>query len=148
MFSRSSRKSADDAEAQEKPAVPSILSKNLRITGNLETEGDIQLEGIVDGDVRSQLLTIGADAVVNGSVTADTVRVDGTVNGQISGRIVQLGKSAKVNGDIVHESLSVEAGAFVHGMCRNVEQERQRPDLFSGKPSLVVSDEDENAVNL
>ena len=148
MFSRSSSRGAGDPETQERPAVPSILSRNLHITGNLETEGDIQLEGVVDGDVRSQLLTIGTDAVVNGSVTADTVRIDGTVNGQISGRIVQLGKSAKVNGDIVHESLSVEAGAFVHGMCRNVEQERQRPDLFSGKPSLVVSDEDESAVNL
>lgn len=148
MFSRSSRKGAAAPEAQETPAVPSILSMNLRVTGNLETDGDIQLEGIVDGDVRSQLLTIGAEAVVNGSVTGDTVRVDGTVNGQISGRIVQLGKTAKVNGDIVHESLSVEAGAFVHGMCRNVEQDRQRPDLFSGKPSLVVSDEEDNAVNL
>lgn len=149
MFSKSKRGSADNnVETHEKPAAPSILSKNLHITGNLETEGDIQLEGVVDGDVRSELLTIGLEAVVNGSVAGDTIRVDGTVNGQITGRVVQLGKSAKVNGDIVHESLSVEAGAFVHGMCRNVEQDRQRPDLFSGRPSLVVTDGEDSAVNL
>ena len=149
MFSKTKRDgSGGDPATQEKPAPPSILSRNLRIVGNLETDGDIQLEGVVDGDVKSALLTIGEDAVVNGSVEADTIRVDGTVNGQISGRSVQLGKSAKVNGDIVHESLSVEAGAFVHGMCRNVERERQRPDLFSSKPSLVVSGDEESAVNL
>ncbi len=146
MFSKSKRGNAD--KDQEEPAAPSILSKNLHITGNLETEGDIQVEGVVDGDVRSELLTIGLEAVVNGSVSGDTIRVEGTVNGQITGRIVQLGKSAKVTGDIVHESLAVEAGAFVHGMCRNVEQDRQRPDLFSGRPSLVVTDDDDSAVSL
>jgi cytoskeletal protein CcmA (bactofilin family) len=149
MFSKNkNRNSGKSLEAQEKPAAPSILSKNLHITGNLETDGDIQVEGVIDGDVRSKFLTIGTQAVVNGSVVADTISVEGTVNGQITGRIVQLGKSSKVNGDIVHESLSVDAGAFVHGMCRNVEHDRQRPDLFSGRPSLVITSDDDSAVNL
>lgn len=148
MFSKNKRATA--ANDAEKPAPPSILSKNIRVTGNIETDGDIQLEGVVDGDVKTHLLTVGKEAVVNGSISGDTIRVDGTVNGQITGRSVQLGKSAKVNGDIIHETLSIEAGAFVHGMCRNVEQDRQRPDLFSSRPSLVVTDEDDNdnAVNL
>lgn len=150
MFSKNKRStSGSELETHEKPAAPSILSRNLHITGNLETDGDIHIEGVVDGDVTSHLLTVGHDAVVNGAISGDTVRVDGTVNGQITARNVKLGKSSKVNGDIVHESLSVEAGAFVHGMCRNIEHEQQRPDLFSGKPSLVVTDgEDESAVNL
>lgn len=149
MFSKNKREgSGSDPETQEMPAPPSILSNDLRITGNLETGGDIQIEGVVDGDVKSLLLTIGEGAVINGAVEADTIRVDGTVNGQITGRSVQLGKSARVNGDIVHESLSVEAGAFVHGMCRNVERERQRPDLFTSKPSLVIAGDDDSAVNL
>jgi cytoskeletal protein CcmA (bactofilin family) len=149
MFSKNKRKlAANDLKKQEKPAAPSILSKNIRITGNIETDGDIQLEGVVDGDIKTHLLTIGLEAVVNGSITGDTIRVDGTVSGQITGRSVQLGKTAKVNGDIIHESLSIEAGAFVHGMCRNVEQDRQRPDLFSTRPSLVVAADEDSAVNL
>ncbi len=119
MFSKSKRENAgSNLEIKEKNYPPSILSKNLHITGNLETEGDIQIEGVIDGDVKSQLVTVGAAAVVNGAITGDTVRVDGTVNGQINARSVQLGKSAKVTGDIVHESLAVEAGAFVHGKNR------------------------------
>ena len=59
----------------------------------------------------------------------DYFLVNGTLNGQITARSVQLGKTTKVNGDILHESLSIEASAFVHGMCRNVEQDRLRPDL-------------------
>ena len=145
MFSKNKREMA--ANDAEKPAPPSILSKNIRITGYIETDGDIQLEGVIYGDVITHLLTIGTDAVVNGSIPDDTGR--GTVNGQITGCKVELGKSAKVNGDIIHATLSIEAGAFVYGMCRNVEQDRQRPDLFSNRPSLVVTtDEEESAVNL
>ncbi len=149
MFSRNKKNRAGgDLETQEQQVAPSILSRNLHITGNLVTEGDIQVDGTVDGDIKSVLITVGVEAVVNGAVVGDTVRVDGTVNGQINGRVVQLGKSAKVSGDIIHESLAVEAGAFVHGMCRNIEQDRQRPDLFSGRPSLVVASDDDSAVNL
>lgn len=149
MFSKNKRTSAaNDLEKQEKPVPPSIFSKNIRVTGNIETDGDIQIEGVVDGDVTSGKITVGEEAIVNGSINSDTIRVDGTVNGQITGRSVQLGKTAKVNGDIIHESLAIDAGAFVHGMCRNVEQERQRPDLFSARPSLVVSSDEDNAVNL
>lgn len=149
MFSKIKGSSAaNELETKEKPAAPSILSKNIQITGNIDTDGDIQLEGTVDGDVNTHFLTIGEEAVINGSITGDTVRVDGTVNGQITARAVQLGKTARVNGDIVHETLSVEDGAFVCGMCRNVEQDRQRPDLFTTRPSLVVASEEDSAVNL
>ena len=138
--------SKNKAKNSEKPAVPSILSKNLHVTGNLETDGDIQIEGTVDGDVKTGLLTIGPDAIVNGSISCDTVRVDGTVNGQIRGRLVELVKSAKVTGDIIHEILAVEAGAFLHGMCKCVEPEMQRTKSVADGPILVVADDENNVV--
>ncbi len=147
MFSKNKAKAeAKTAKNKETPAAPSILSKNLRISGNLETDGDIQIEGIVDGDVKTMKLTIAPAAIVNGAISGDTIRVDGTVNGEITGRVVELGKSAKVTGDIVHEILSIAAGAFVHGMCKHVESEKHRRDSTLSRPSLVVNDgDDENA---
>ena len=75
-------------------------------------DGDIQIDGIVDGDVESNLLTIGDSATVNGSVEGEIIRVAGTVNGEITGRIVELTKSARITGDINHHSLAIEAGAL------------------------------------
>lgn len=97
---------------------PSIISANLRIVGNLETEGEIQVDGIVDGDVTVKALTVGANATVNGEIKADAVVVRGTVNGRIKARTVELATSAKVTGDIWHESLTVEAGAYLEGHCK------------------------------
>src|SRR3546814_6313312 len=44
--------------------VPSIISADLRITGNLKSDGDIQVDGHVEGDIDSATLTVGEGAHV------------------------------------------------------------------------------------
>lgn len=133
MFSRNKPKSG----AAEIAAPPSIVSSDLHITGNLRSKGDIQIDGIVDGDIKSKKLTIGLGATVNGAINCESVRIAGDVNGEIHAGTVELIKSAKVIGDIHHETLSIEAGALVDGMCRHVNK---MPDVSLVRPSLVVSD--------
>ena len=107
----------------------------------MKTDGDVQIDGVVDGDVESDLLTIGDSAVVNGCVVGEIIRVAGTVNGEITGRVVELTRTARVAGDINHHSLAIEAGAFVQGLCRRIEpkQIESRPVLEVTKPNLVVA---------
>jgi len=100
---------------------PSIISANLRVIGDLNSDGDIQVDGFVEGDVHSHSITVGEHAVVSGAINADVIKVAGTVKGQIHGKVVELANSAKVTGDIVHESLAIEAGAFIQGLCRHVD---------------------------
>ncbi len=126
MFSKAEKQKPFAKAERPKPAppaiksdgTPSIISANLHIVGNLKTEGEIQIDGLVDGDISGQKLTVGADATVNGEIVADEVLVRGAVNGRIRARSVQLAKSAKVMGDILHEILAVEAGAHLEGNCR------------------------------
>ncbi|MGE4220820.1 MAG: polymer-forming cytoskeletal protein, partial [Alphaproteobacteria bacterium] len=92
--------------------------------GNLATEGDIQCDGSVDGDILSRSLTVGEQAVINGSIAGEIVRVAGVVNGEINARIVELTRTARVTGDIIHATLSIEAGAFIDGLCRHVDPKK------------------------
>ncbi|HSR72923.1 MAG TPA: polymer-forming cytoskeletal protein [Kiloniellales bacterium] len=105
------------AEANRK-AVPSILSPDLKIVGNLMSEGDLQVDGTVEGDIKARLLTIGATAQVTGALEAETVRVSGSVTGRIDAKSVVLERNARVEGDIVHESLTMEAGADFEGQVK------------------------------
>ena len=130
---------------------PSIVSANLRVTGDLESEGDIQIDGAVEGDVRSNSVTVGEHAVVSGAIVAGHVHVAGTVKGQINGKTVELTRTAKVTGDIVHESLAIEAGAFIQGLCRHADSATQLPKTSeagandSAKPNLVVENSEASA---
>ncbi|MDP6346699.1 MAG: polymer-forming cytoskeletal protein [Alphaproteobacteria bacterium] len=99
-------------------AAPSLISTDLSITGNLQTPGEVQLDGTVDGDVGCGKLMIGEKAMVSGEITADEVVVRGRVTGRIKARTVQLTKSAKVIGDIWHDTLAIEAGAYLEGHCK------------------------------
>ena len=119
MFSKSNDKSmtVNPMNKTTRPAnsAPSIIGSDVTIKGDITTLGEIQLDGTVEGDVRSSSLTIGEMGAVQGVVTAEEVIVKGTVNGQINGRNIRLEKTAKVKGDLFHETLSVEAGAFIEG---------------------------------
>lgn len=120
MFSKSNDKSMTAKTMNNKltrPAnsAPSIIGSDVTIMGDITTLGEIQLDGSVEGDIRSSSLTIGEKGSVKGSIMAEDIIVKGSVTGQIKGRSIRLEKTAKVRGDLSHETLSVEAGAFIEG---------------------------------
>lgn len=97
-----------------KPAA-SVLSSDLTITGNLKTTGDIVVEGMVDGDIRAHLLTVGDSATIRGEIVADDIVINGRVIGRVRGLKVRLTSSARVEGDIIHKTIAIESGAHFEG---------------------------------
>jgi cytoskeletal protein CcmA (bactofilin family) len=98
---------------------PSILSGDIVIIGTVTAEGEIQLDGQIEGDVRAGALIVGEKASVKGEVVAESVTIRGRVLGSVRGRQVQLASTARIEGDIIHSALSVESGAFFEGHCRH-----------------------------
>jgi len=99
-------------------AGPSIISSALSVVGRLESAGDIQIDGKVEGDIRGQGVRIGTTAVVKGTVTGELVELAGTLEGKIEARSAVLTKTARMTGDIIHQSLQVEEGSFFNGSSR------------------------------
>ena len=121
MFSKASDPSPSAAPAgasqgnKRGAGVPSIISADLKIVGDLTSSGDIQIDGTVQGNVTSRSLTIGDGAEVHGAVVAELVHVYGAVTGTVSANSVVLATSAKIDGDIAQQTLSMEAGASLAG---------------------------------
>ncbi len=114
-------------------AAPSIFSTDLVVEGTLSSDGDIQIDGRIDGNIRSGSLTVGDKAVVNGEIVANDVTVRGRVLGSIRARKVQLSSTAHVEGDILHNALAVESGAFFDGNCRHAEDPLTAEPAKSGQ---------------
>lgn len=152
MFSRSSKSSSSNVESRPvvKSTTPSIISADLRIVGDLSSDGEIQVDGAIDGDIRTKSLLIGETAHIKGEIVADSVHVHGTVNGQIKSRSVNLAKTAHVVGDVLHEDLAIETGAFLEGHCKRLPEKQEaaegRINVVGGESGNRIADRLRGAV--
>jgi len=96
----------------------SIIAADLLVCGILESSGDLQIDGRIDGEARGAVVVIGDQAEIRGEVFGDDVTVRGKVTGCISAGKIALSAGSHVSGDISSQSLSLELGAFFEGSCR------------------------------
>ena len=110
--------------------VPSIIGEDLKITGNVSSKGEVQVDGELEGDIHCGSLLLGDNSVIQGSVVAEDVVVRGKVLGSVRGLRVTLQAQSHVEGDIYHQSLAIEQGAYFEGKSR-----RSDDPLGEAKPS-------------
>ena len=90
----------------------SVIGRDLVIMGNqivVVTQGILQVDGEVRGDLRGKEVIVGEHGRVTGTVAAENVQVRGTVT---------LLPTARVEGDIHHQTLSITEGAIFDGRVR------------------------------
>lgn len=107
---------------------PSIISQDMSISGALTSQGEVQLDGRVEGDIKASHLIIGSTGVVEGIVEAKSVIVKGKIIGSLIASEVDIKCNAHVHGDISHDTLSIEAGAIIEG---NLKQSIEKADIKS-----------------
>jgi cytoskeletal protein CcmA (bactofilin family) len=141
MFSKANKASNANAQAQDAradipvKAVPSIVSADLSIKGDLESGGEIQVDGVVTGDITCKALIVGVKGSVVGEVSAQTVRLHGAVKGQIRAKSVFLASTARMSGDVEHESLAIEPGAYMEGHCKRITETAVVTPVVEARPA-------------
>ena len=100
---------------------PSVIGPDLTIMGNLVSNGEVQVDGEVQGDVHATHVVIGENARITGGVMAEEIVVRGRVDGFLRGNKVMLQATSHVEGDVHHKSLAIEQGAFFEGKSRRTE---------------------------
>lgn len=121
------RKTKSDSPAPNKPAkaretIPTIITKELHVLGNMVSDGAVDFAGTIDGNIRCDSLTLRESGTVRGEITATTVHIHGTVKGLIRAKNVHLHASCHVEGIIMHEQLTIEDGAFVDGKFKRTDR--------------------------
>ena len=99
-------------------SVVSVIGPELLVTGNLETTGELRIEGDVQGDVYAARIVIGEQARVAGDMVADEIDIAGAVQGTIRGNTVTFRRGSHVEGEIMHRKLTIEQGAYFEGKSR------------------------------
>ena len=129
MFSRkkdktskhSSQEAAKFAAKKGGSGIPSIISSDLHVLGTIVSEGMVDIDGVIEGNVKCHTATIRNHGHIKGDVIAETVHVYGKIQGLIKARNVHFFSGCRAEGVIIHESITIEDGAFVDGRFKRTE---------------------------
>ena len=111
MFLRSDKAAAAGAAGAEF----SFIGPEVVVTGNVETEGRLHVDGRIVGDVRCGVLSQGESGAVIGNIVAGEARLAGLVDGAVEAGALSLEATARVTGDVLYESVGIARGAEVEG---------------------------------
>ncbi len=114
--------------------VPSIISENTKVTGDIISTGIVHIDGRVEGDISCEELVIGLKGMVIGSVNANNLHLYGQLQGKAVVDKLFVAKTAKLLGDATHNQIAIEPGAYIDGHCIRagapIPAEQAKPDLM------------------
>lgn len=130
------------SETRTRPAARegdlSIVAREMKIVGELHTDGVVKVDGVVEGNVyggRQVLVSKG------GRVLGDVHTGEAIIGGRVEGGIfakdrVEVQPEASVNGDIATKRIVVHEGGEVNGRLRMGED--KPADAKAGQPDVAA----------
>ncbi len=97
-----------------------IIGKGTVLEGNIETYGNIRVEGKVRGNIKTKSkVALGQSSHVEGNVLSQNAEIAGEVKGRVEvSDLLILKPTAVIYGDIITNKLIVEQGASFNGGCK------------------------------
>ena len=93
-----------------------IIASETYIKGIIEAAYMIQIEGVLEGDIKAQdLVHITETGKISGNIDAKTVFIDGEVSGEIVADKVEIGEKGRVTADITSTIFVIQEGGLFEG---------------------------------
>jgi len=107
-------------EVEELSNSSNIIGKGTVVEGNIETYGNIRVEGKIVGNMKTKSkAACGHSSHIEGNILAQNAEIAGQVTGKVEvSELLILKPSAVINGDIITNKLIVESGATFNGGCK------------------------------
>lgn len=102
--------------------IPSIISNSLKMSGNLNCDGIIEVQGEVEGNINCKHAHIRNTGVVKGDIVGEIINIEGCVEGMIKGKSVIISKTGIVNGIIIYDKISITEGGYIEAHCKKLSK--------------------------
>ena len=127
-------------EISNKKTAETFIGPSVKVEGDFTGEGDLVIEGIVVGNVRTNNnLTVGPGAIVEAEIKAKNAFIAGKVKGNVllKGRL-DLTSSGQIIGNVKASLISVESGGIINGQLnmsqaadkQGVKERAEMPDTL------------------
>jgi cytoskeletal protein CcmA (bactofilin family) len=111
----------------EPPSSANLIQSGTFITGDIQSNGNIRIDGTLNGTVNAGgKVILGSTGSVEGEIKCINADIEGKVNGIIKVKeLLSFKATATVTGEIYTGKLAIEPGARFTGTCRmdNISEE-------------------------
>lgn len=101
---------------KSRSAASTLIAKGCVISGKLKLENDIQVDGIVEGQLHIEgVMVVAESGRVKGEVYAKQLIVNGILEGDCHAEQIQILANGRVKGKVWSNNLSIEPGGKFFG---------------------------------
>jgi len=137
-------------------AADTLISKEAKITGNINFTGVLHIDGHIKGDVtadeyENSLLTVGQNGYIEGEINVPHIMIFGRVKGDVHAlEHIELMSAARIEGNVYYKLIEMAMGAEVNGQMLHKEEKpkllgHQGKDKKDKKDDLSSSAESASA---
>ena len=114
----------------------SIITQGIDFTGEVNTEGDIHVDGIMKGTIKANEVVIGHNGSFEGEIISNVLIVSGKIKGKFNIKNLHIRKEGTLSGKANYLNVTIESGGKVLG------------ELGLGKaPKIAISNSGKNNNN-
>jgi cytoskeletal protein CcmA (bactofilin family) len=101
----------------------SLLSKEVKIEGDIQGNEDLQVDGQLKGSVKIDGdIFVGPTGTIEADVEAENVVVQGQITGNVLARKqLQIQSSGKLLGDCIAQTIDIKEGALFEGRSKMIK---------------------------
>lgn len=134
IFNKNSKK-------KSRSTTTTLIAKGCTISGKLKLESDIQVDGVVDGQVHVEgSLVVAESGRIKGDIFSKHIIINGTVEGICHSEHIQILSNGLIKGKVFSNNLSIEPGGKFYGEVAELKNqevvERNSQDSSSTISSL------------
>ena len=134
----------NSAQAAKREPGLSVVARGMSITGHLDTNGVVRVEGKVTGSIRAERQVLVAKG---GMVDGDILTGEAVIGGEVRGAIyaderVEVQATSLINGDITTKRILLQEGGEVNGHVR-----MEDPKALSRKSKRQTEEIQSDSVN-
>ena len=107
----------------------SFVGETLQLDGDLRTSGNLDIAGLINGNVYVSEVTVTETGSVRGSVEADKIEINGHIQGKITADAIVIGRNAVIKGDVnFKNTLKTEEGADIDGYIKRINNGKENTE--------------------
>ena len=107
----------------------SYVGETLQLEGDLRTSGNLDIAGLINGNVYVSEVTVTETGSVRGTVEATKIEINGHIQGKIIADAIVIGRNAVIKGDVYFKNtLKTEEGADIDGYIKRINNGKENTE--------------------